>query len=117
MSREPQLVTQKQWASELGVSVRTFLRWRREGVQTRFSGKILIPTPVDLPGWPRWKRADVARVSRVLVNGKRRLFGRAQASQLESSTVVSHADERSEAADRAPRKSPVGISVAGSAAS
>ena len=73
MNPLPELVTQAQWATHVGVSTSTFLRWRRDGVKTKHSGVIQIPAPVDLPGWPRWKREDVVRISQLLRNGKRRL--------------------------------------------
>lgn len=74
---ESLLVTQAEWIASLGVSVTTFTHWRTKGVKT-MQGRINIPPPVDLPGRPRWKREDVNRITRLLINGKPKFFGRAR---------------------------------------
>jgi DNA-binding transcriptional MerR regulator len=49
-------LTQKAWAERLGVSARTFRRWRAEG---------RIPAPdVNLPGRPRWTVKAVEQTMR-----------------------------------------------------
>lgn len=50
-------ISQTAWAAQLGVSVRTFRRWRALG---------LIPLPCDLPGRPRWTSRDVERTTATL---------------------------------------------------
>lgn len=65
----PLLVAQGKWAKELGISTWTFRNWRAEG---------RIPAPLDLPGWPRWERKTVERVTREIVtSGQGRYFRQA----------------------------------------
>jgi hypothetical protein len=63
-------LTQSAWAERLGVSVRTFRRWRESG---------FIPEPAELPFRevrPRWSLAVVNRVTPQLPVAKRGLVQR-----------------------------------------
>jgi predicted site-specific integrase-resolvase len=69
----PDLISQAAWAKRLGISVTTFKRWMAEG---------RIPAPLDLPGWPRWSRKVVDRVtSEIERSGEGRYFRTAQTSR------------------------------------
>jgi hypothetical protein len=59
-------LSQAAWAKSLGVSTRTFRRWREAG---------LIPDPADLPGHPRWSLDVVEQTNRKLRGRARVLFG------------------------------------------
>lgn len=61
-------LTQSAWAERLGVSIRTFRRWRAAG---------LIPPPdCAVPGYPRWSLRLVAKTTLVVKVAKRGLFQR-----------------------------------------
>lgn len=68
----PGFVSQSAWAARLGISVRTFGRWREAG---------LIPVPADLPGHPRWSVKVVETTERELRGGRRGFKQRAQQSR------------------------------------
>jgi predicted DNA-binding transcriptional regulator AlpA len=61
VSQESDLVTGPQTCALLGISRSTWLRLRKSGVA---------PAPVDLPGQPRFRRVDIAR----MVRGGRRFL-------------------------------------------
>lgn len=61
-------LTQSVWAERLGVSVRTFRRWRQAG---------FIPPPdCAVPGYPRWSLGLVAKTTLIVKVQKRGLFQR-----------------------------------------
>jgi hypothetical protein len=64
-------LTQSAWAARLGVSIRTFRRWRAAG---------LIPPPdCAVPGYPRWSLGLVAKTTLIVKVQKRGLFQRGKA--------------------------------------
>ncbi len=65
MSAYP-FIRQHEWAGALGISITTFRRWRELGV---------IPTPLPLPGRPRWQRAEAEVLTAKLIKPRRRPFG------------------------------------------
>lgn len=62
----PRLMTSPAICADLGISRWTWARWVRTGKA---------PAPVsDLPGWPKWRRADVDRFSEGLFKVSGRSF-------------------------------------------
>lgn len=79
----PALITQRQWARQLGVCTATFRRWRDAG---------LIPVPLDLPGHPRWDAATVAQVTATIQRtGTSRYFRTAAKVRAHGRAVGAHA--------------------------
>ena len=109
-------LTQSEWARRLGVSIRTFRRWRAAG---------FIPLPDGaMPGRPRWSEALVEKTrltlnitKRGLLNRQQRVFQPRPSSSQQihrsldgvgiSGELVSerHAPEVSEALSGSPRNS------------
>lgn len=63
-------LTQTQICRRLGIAVQTWRNWRKRGET---------PLPVNLPGHPRWRVADIERFEqgRVVASGRRTFFGSA----------------------------------------
>lgn len=69
VARPDRLLTQVQVCRAIPISVRTWRRWRTAR---------LVPAPVpNIPGWPRWREADIVAFKRGLraAGGRRVHFG------------------------------------------